>query len=235
LPFVEVDLGTQGLLPAYVAGAEGAASRPAVVILQEIFGINANMRSVADNYAARDFVAIVPDLFWRQEKGLQLDPSVPEDRDRATTLMKGLDIELAVQDALAAVDYLRTDQHVSGGIAAVGYCLGGKLAYLLAMQPGVDAAVSYYGVGIHGALEQRHQLKHPLLLHIAAEDALCPPEAQAAIKNALSDIEGVTIMEHPRVGHAFARRGGQSFDASAAARADQATAAFLERTLKGRQ
>jgi hypothetical protein len=215
LPFVEVDLGTQGLLPAYVAGAEGAASRPAVVILQEIFGINANMRSVADNYAARDFVAIVPDLFWRQEKGLQLDPSVPEDRDRATTLMKGLDIELAVQDALAAVDYLRTDQHVSGGIAAVGYCLGGKLAYLLAMQPGVDAAWNT----LASAMPLRDAAARVSTRARPREQTKPPPRSSSERSRAVNDVRGakrtktivraVHVHEQLLAGRGLFRRGGR--------------------------
>jgi len=116
----------------------------------------------------------------------------------------------------------------AGKLGAVGYCLGGKLAYLLAMRSGIDAAVSYYGVGIHGALDQASRLKCRILLHIAVKDQLCPPQAQAAIKQALTPFGNrVSIMDYPEAGHAFARRGGASYDEAAARRADEATHQFL--------
>lgn len=113
----------------------------------------------------------------------------------------------------------------------MGYCLGGKLAYLLANRPGIEAAVSYYGVAIQDALGNATDVRCPLLLHIAQEDHLCPPAAQTAIKDALGSLNGVQVMVHPGVGHAFARKGGASFDPVAAKRANGATAAFLTRTL----
>jgi carboxymethylenebutenolidase len=198
-----------------------------VVVLQEIFGINANIRGIADQFAAAGYHAIAADLFWRQEHGVELDPGSESDRGRATELLKGLDQPLAVQDALAAAEYLRAQPGANGRIGAVGYCLGGKLAYLMAMQPGVDAAVSYYGVAIQAALDAMHRVRCPLLLHLAVEDHLCPPEAQAAIEAAAASHDLVTVMRYPGVGHAFARRGGSGFDAASAERADAATFALL--------
>lgn len=228
---ITVDLGSGSAMPAYLAPAAGDTRRGGVVVLQEIFGVNANMRAVADDFAARGYDAIVPDLFWRQEPGVQLNPASEEDRARATELMKGLDQGLAVEDALAAARHLRTLEGATGKVGAVGYCLGGKLAYLLAARPGIDGAVSYYGVAIQGALELAGALKAPLLLHIAAEDHLCPPEAQAAIHETLGSRGDVTIMDYPGVGHAFARRGGGTYNEAAATRADGATEAFLTKAL----
>ena len=213
---------------AYLA-VPSAPSGQAVILLQEIFGINANMRGIADEYAAAGYIAIAPDLFWRQRPGVQLDPNKPEDRETATTLMKGLDQIRAVDDALLAAAHVRSLPAFTGKMGAVGYCLGGKLAYLLAMRPGIDAAVSYYGVGIHGALDQASRLKCPILLHIAGKDQLCPPEAQAAIKQALTPLGNrVSIMDYPNCGHAFGRRGGAGYDETAARRADEATHRFLD-------
>jgi carboxymethylenebutenolidase len=212
---------------AYLA-VSSAPSGQAVVLLQEIFGINANMRAIAAEYAAAGYIAIVPDLFWRQQPGVQLDPNKPEDRETATILMKGLDQTRALDDALLAAAHVRSLPAFTGKMGAVGYCLGGKLAYLLAMRAGIDAAVSYYGVGIQAALDQASRLQCRILLHIAGKDPLCPPEAQAAIKQALTPLGNrVSIMDYPECGHAFARRGGAGYDETAARRADEATHQFL--------
>lgn len=212
---------------AYLA-VPNVPSGQAVILLQEIFGINANMRAIADEYAAEGYLAIAPDLFWRQRPGVQLDPNKPEDRETAMSLMNGLDQTRAVDDALLAAAHVRSLPAFAGNIGAVGYCLGGKLAYLLAMRSGIDAAVSYYGVGIHAALDQASKLQCRILLHIAGKDQLCPPQAQAAIKQALTPWGSrVSIMDYPDCGHAFARRGGASYDATAAQRADAATRRFL--------
>lgn len=206
----------------------------AVIILQEIFGINANIRAVADRYAGEGYVAIAPDLFWRQQPGVELDPASAEDRDRATALMKGLDQQLAIKDCLVAADHARSLIGASGKVGAVGYCLGGKLAYLLAMEQGIAAAVSYYGVAIHAALDLAPKLQSPLMLHIANGDQLCPPQAQSAIKEAMQPFgDRVIILEYPDVGHAFARAGSAAYDKASAVRADEATFSFLARELRG--
>ena len=204
----------------------------AVVVLQEIFGLNANIRRVVDRLAKDGYIAIAPDLFWRQEPGVQLDPSSEADRLRATALLKGLDQPLAVEDALAAADHVRQLAGATGKVGAVGYCLGGKLAYLLAMRPGIDASVSYYGVAIQAALDQIGKVRCKLLLHIAEQDHLCPGEAQAAIAAAAAPhADLISVMNYPGVGHAFARQGGATFDALSAERADKATLALLRTQL----
>jgi len=216
---------------AYLAVPTGPTAK-AVVLLQEIFGVNANIRGIADEYAAKGYLAIAPDLFWRQRSDVQLDPGKAEDRDTAMKLMGGLDQTLAVEDALLAAAHVRSRPGFAGKVGAVGYCLGGKLAYLLATRSGIAAAVSYYGVGIQGALDQASHLQSRILLHVGVKDPLCPPEAQAAIKQALAPLgERVKIMEYPEAGHAFARRGGSTYDATAAQRADEATYQFLAKEL----
>jgi carboxymethylenebutenolidase len=230
---ISLAASTGGDFAAYLALPERPVA-PAIVILQEIFGINANIRGVADSFAAAGYIAIAPDLFWRQEPNVELDPAKPEDRERATGLLKGLDAGLAVADALAAAAYVRKMPRASGKIGAVGYCLGGKLAYLLATHAEIDAAVSYYGVAIQAALDQVSNLKASLLLHIAGDDHLCPPEAQAEIHKAMAgQASKVTVIDYPDAGHAFARRGGASHNAAAAAKADRATLDFLASELGG--
>ncbi|WP_324698859.1 dienelactone hydrolase family protein [Novosphingobium sp. RL4] len=220
-----------GSFTAYLA----RPSKPngaAVVVLQEIFGINANIRGIADDFADEGFVAIAPDLFWRQEPNVELNPASESDRERATALLKGLDQQAAVADALVAASYARELPEVTGKVGAVGYCLGGKLAFLLAGEPGIDAAVSYYGVMIQAALDRVPAVRAKLLLHIAEDDHLCPPEAQQAIRVAAdAAADRIEIMSYPGVGHAFARRDSQPFNASAAERADAATLALLRSEL----
>ena len=224
---IEIDLPSGESMPAYYASPEGEP-KAGIVVLQEIFGLNANMRAIVDDYASRGYAAIAPDLFWRQERGVQLDAASESDRDRATAFMKGLDQPLALTDALAAAAYLRAVNAGLGKVGAVGYCLGGKLAYQLATKQGIDAAASYYGVAIQSVLGQATELQAPLLLHIAMNDHLCPPEAQQAIHAALDGKPDVKLMDYQGVGHAFARRGGGAYDAASAERADKATAAFFE-------
>ena len=224
---ITVDLPSGDHMSAYLARPDGPSSDMGLVLLQEIFGANANMRGMADRHAANGITAIVPDLYWRQERDVDLNPAKQADVDRGMALMKGMDQDQAAQDALAAADHLR---RLDGGptrIGAIGYCIGGKLAYLVSMQSGVEAAVSYYGIAIYAALDKAAEARMPLLLHIAEDDKLCPPDAQAEIKAAFEAMPNVEIMTYPGVGHAFARRGGDAYDATAAERADKATADFL--------
>src|ERR1700723_3332451 len=143
------DAGTMGCYMAVPRQPNGSA----LVVVQEIFGVNAYIRSVADSFADAGFIATAPDLFGRQTPGVQLNASSQSDRERATALMKGLDTNLAVADARAALVFAQGQLNESARLFAVGYCLGGKIAFLLATRGAVDAAVSYYGVGIHNVLE----------------------------------------------------------------------------------
>jgi carboxymethylenebutenolidase len=202
------------------------------VVLQEIFGVNANIRAIADEWAAAGYLAIAPDLVARQEPGVQLNPASEADRERATKLLKGLDEGLAVEDAKAALDFASDAAGGSALCAAVGYCLGGKIAFLLAARYKVSAAVSYYGVGIQSALDEAPNIAGALLLHIAEEDHLCPPDAQARIVEAIRPLGGrARARIFAGVGHAFARKGGPNFDAPSASAADETTRRFVAEEL----
>lgn len=225
---IQVSSADGGEFSAYLA-VPGTPNGSVLVVLQEIFGVNVNIRGIVDGFAADGYVAIAPDLFWRQESGVQLDPSSEADRNKAMLLNSKLDQNLAVVDAAASVDAARSYGSASAGAVAVGYCLGGKLAYLMAARGRVKTAVSYYGVGIQGALDEAANIQGRVLLHIAEKDTLCPPEAQQKIRAALSQLDsrGV-VVTHPDVGHAFARSGAASFSAQATARANALTREFLE-------
>ena len=217
---------------AYLALPPGK-SGPGIVLLQEIFGINEVMRSIADWYAQRGFVVICPDLFWRQERGVQLTDQSEAEWKRAFELYQGLDEAKAIEDAASAMAYLRAHPACSGKVGAVGFCLGGKLAYLLAVRHAPDSSVGYYGVGIENALGEAEKLRNPLMLHIAKKDQFCPPEAQASIHNALDNNPLVTLHDYDGQDHAFARAGGAHFDAASAELANLRTLEFFARHLSG--
>lgn len=218
----------EGSFGAYLS-APAQPNGVAVVVLQEIFGVNANIRQIADEFAEAGFVAVAPDLYWRQEAGIQLDPGSDEGRTRAMDLMKSLDRDQAVADGIASLAAAR--QRIAGVVksAAVGYCFGGGVAYLMAVRGAVDAGIAYYGTGLHTLLDEASNLPAQLLLHIAEQDHLCPPEAQKAIVDALAPLgERAMVVIHEGVGHAFARRGGATFDDAAAERANGLTMDLLQ-------
>jgi carboxymethylenebutenolidase len=203
---------------------------PGIVVLQEIYGVNGQMRGVADWYAAHGFVALVPDLFWRIERGVELSEN---DRNKAFELYQKIDEDKAVEDSAAAVESLRRDSACNGRVGAVGFCMGGNLAYLLSTRFKPDCAVGYYGVSIEKSLDEADNLSGPLMLHIAQDDQFCPPEAQAQIHAVLDGNPLVTIHDYAGVGHAFGRPSGEHYNAAAAELANLRSLEFFVNHLAG--
>lgn len=219
-----------GEFDAYIARPAGGYG-PGIVVLQEIFGVNEFLRDVCDWYAARGFVAICPDLFWRQEPGVELTDQTDAGWQKAFQLYQGLDEAKAVEDAAAAVAFLRRDASCNGRVGAVGFCLGGNLAWLLSARFKPDCAVGYYGVGIEKTLDEAGNLSSSLMLHIAGQDQYCPPAAQKQIHEVLDPNPLVTIHDYPEQDHAFGRPGGEHYDAKAAELANLRTLEFFVRNL----
>lgn len=219
---------SDGSFGAYVARPDGEAKAPAVVVLQEIFGINKTMREVTEGLAGQGYVAICPDLFWRIEPGIDI---TDKQMDEAFALYGKFDVAKGIADVQTTIDYIRKDPQVTGKVGAVGFCLGGLLAYLTALRTNVDAAVGYYGVGIETQLDDAATLKTPLMLHIAEEDGFVPKAAQAQVKAALGDKPNVEIHSYPGRDHAFTRLGGDHYHAEDAATAGQRTLAFFKKTI----
>ena len=217
---------------AYVALPAGGYG-PGIVVLQEIFGVNQSMRDVCDWYAAHGFVAICPDLFWRQEPGVNMTDQTEAEWQKAFALYQGLDEARAVEDSAAALQFLRTHPACDGRVGAVGFCLGGNLAWLLSARFTPDCAVGYYGVSIEKSLHEAGNLSSPLMLHIAGRDKYCPPEAQQQIHQTLDSNPLVTICDYPEQDHAFGRPGGEHYDANAAELAHLRTLEFFIRHLAG--
>jgi carboxymethylenebutenolidase len=221
-----------GEFAAYLA-VPASGKGPGIVLVQEIFGVNDVMRDIADHYARLGFVVLCPDLFWRQQPGIQLTDQTDAEWQRAFELYKGLDEAKAVEDTAAAMKVLRAHTACTGKVGSVGFCLGGKLSYLLAVRYDPDCAVGYYGVGIENALDEAGNLHSPLMLHIAGKDQYCSPEAQAKIHAALDANPLVTLHDYPQEDHAFARVGGAHYSVSSAELANLRSLEFFVRHLIG--
>jgi carboxymethylenebutenolidase len=221
-----------GEFHAYL-GLPASGYGPGIVVLQEIFGVNKYMRDVCDWYAAHGFVAICPDLFWRQERGVDMTEQSEAEWQKAFALYQGLDQAKAVEDSAAAMEFLRQHPACNGRVGAVGFCLGGNLAWLLSLRFKPDCAAGYYGVGIEKSLNEAPNLSSPLMLHIAGQDKFCPPEAQQQIHAALDSNPLVTIHDYPQQNHAFGRPGGEHYDSKAAELAHLRTLEFFVRNLAG--
>lgn len=215
---------------AYLAEPK-ARPAGAVVVIQEIFGVNAAMRATCDWLAAMGFLAVCPDLFWRIEPRIDITDRTQAEWDKAFALFKAFDQEAGINDLKATLTAARKLPGADGRAGTLGFCLGGRLAFMMAARSDADVNVSYYGVGLEGLLAEVPAVKAPLLLHIAAQDKFVPPEAQAAIVAGVAANPNVAAHVYPGVDHAFARIDGMHFDARAAAIANGRTADLLARTL----
>lgn len=220
-----------GDFSAYVARPQAAAEAPAVVVIQEIFGVNQVMRDICDGLAGQGFVAVCPDLFWRIEPGIDITDQSEAEWKRAFELYNAFDVDNGVADIAATVAAVRDLPGVTGKVGAVGFCLGGLLAFLTATRTDVDAAVAYYGVGIEKYVAEAEKLAKPLLIHIAEEDQFVPKEAQKVILAALKDHPQIQIHTYPGRDHAFARVGGAHYDAADAAKAGGRSLTFFQSNL----
>lgn len=230
MPDIKIAARDGGSFTGYLA--KPASGRgPGIVVIQEIFGVNQVMRAITDGMAKQGYVALCPDIFWRQEPGIQITDKTDAEWKRAFALFSGFDVEKGIDDLKATLDHLRKIDGCTGKAGTMGFCLGGKLAYLMATRSSADCNVSYYGVGIEGLLGEAGKIAKPLLMHVAELDQFVPPEAQKKIKDGLQGNKHVAIHSYPGVNHAFARIGGQHWNAAAAAQANQRTAEFLKKNL----
>ena len=227
--YIDITAADGGTFKAYVAVPRGGKG-PGIVLCQEIFGVNGFIREVADYYAEEGYTVVAPDLFWRIQPGIELGYT-EQDWQRAFELFQRFDTDLGMEDISATVRAMRELPQVAGRIGALGFCLGGRLAYLAAARSGVDCAVGYYGVSIDQYLGEAARIRVPVALHFAAEDKYAPPETVERIRAALADREGVEIHVYPGVDHAFARTGGMHYHKPSALMAHHRSIALFRRAM----
>ena len=222
-------LDGEGEFAAYIARPEGTP-RAAIIVIQEIFGVNAGIRDKCDSLAREGYLALAPDLFWRLEPGVELDPDVPEQFQRALDLMGRFDQDQGVMDLEATIRHAREAEGCTK-VGVVGYCLGGRLAFMVAARTDADASVGYYAVGIDNLLREKHAIARPLMLHIAGNDGFVDEATQRIMHEGLDDHPRVVLHDYPGEDHGFATQFGARRSEQAARLADERTAAFFDEHL----
>ncbi|MNK80902.1 Carboxymethylenebutenolidase [compost metagenome] len=217
---------TGGSFNAYVARPQKLPA-PAIVVIHEVFGVNADMRQTCDELAAQGYLAVCPDLFWRIAPGLDLSDRTQAELAQAQVLYNAFDLDAGVSDIAATVQAARAMPEVTGKIGVVGYCLGGLLAFLTAARARPDATVAYYPGNADKHVREADRIANPLIVHLAQKDEYIPADAQRQIASALNGQPQVQVYSYPGCGHAFARHRGTAYNAEAAALANRRTADFL--------
>ena len=228
--WIEIDaLDGEGRFAAWVARPDRPA-KAAIVVIQEIFGVNPGIRRKADDWAAKGYLAIAPDMFWRFAPRFEADPDVKEELDHAMEIRGQFDLDASAKDIEVAIRYARAQGAAKVGV--VGFCAGGSVAYLAATRSDADASVGYYGRQIADYLGEAHAIARPLLLHFGEADPSIPVELRDTVRAALGDNPRVTIHDYEGAGHGFAATFGHRRNEKAAALADERTEEFFAEYLK---
>ena len=221
--------GSAGNIDAYLA-LPPAGRGPGLLLLQEIFGVNEHIRAVAEQYALDGFVVLAPDVFWQQQRRLDIGYT-PDDIQRGRALAMAADKQALQRDLADAVRWLRARPEVQGrGLGAFGYCMGGRLAYVAAATAGVDAAVAYYGGGIQDMLDLAPQVRCPMQFHYGALDANIPLTAVDKVRSAMQG-HSAEVFVYDTADHGFNCWARGSYHAPSAALAHGRTLQFLASTL----
>jgi carboxymethylenebutenolidase len=223
--------GHDGAFRAYIGRPE-ALPAPAVVVLQELFGVNADIREKCDEMAEHGFIGVAPELYWRQEKGVDLSVRSEPDWQHGLRLNQAYDRDAGAMDIKDTAETVADLPECTGKVAVLGYCIGGLMTFLTAVRYGVDAAVAYHGGDTERYLSEVDGLHAPLLMHLGEEDEFISKSAQAQIKAALAGKPNATIYSYPGQWHAFTRINGAHYNAAAAALANGRTNDFLNQQLR---
>ncbi|HUB46593.1 MAG TPA: dienelactone hydrolase family protein [Acetobacteraceae bacterium] len=202
-----------------------------VVLIQEIFGVNQAMRDAAAWVADMGFIAVCPDLFWRIEPGIDITDKSDAEWKKAFELFNKFDQAKGIEDLQATVAAARKLSGANGKVATMGYCLGGRLAFMMAEQSDADVNISYYGVGLDNLLGDLNKVTKPLLVHIADKDEFFPPEGRAKVVEATKGSKLIHSHVYPNADHAFARVNGVHWDGRSAAIANGRSAEALAAAL----
>jgi carboxymethylenebutenolidase len=223
--------GQDGAFNAYIARPK-ILPAATVVVLQELFGVNADIRKTCDELAEQGFVAVAPDLFWRQEPGIDLNVTSEADWQHGLRLYQAYDRDAGVRDIQDTLQAVAKLPECTGKIGVQGYCLGALMTFLTAVRAQVNAAVAYHGADTEKYLGEIQNLHAPLLMHLGEEDEFISKPAQAQIKAALAGKANATVYSYPGQHHAFARHNGTHYNAAAEALANGRTSEFLQRELR---
>jgi carboxymethylenebutenolidase len=219
-----------GEFSAYLA-KPAKTPAPAVVVLHEVFGVNEDIRQTCRELAEAGFIAVAPELFWRQERGVDLNTWSEEEWKKGLALYTAYDRDTGVRDILATVRAAEQLEGATSKVGVMGFCLGGLMSYLTAARHDPDAAVAYHGGDTESYLDEAHSIAAPLLMHLAEEDEYISKDAQRRIRAALTDVPSAKVYSYPGQNHAFARHTGVHYNAKAAALANGRTVAFLKEHL----
>lgn len=223
-----------GSIPAYVAKPSGTP-RGAIIVIQEIFGVNPGIVKKCEDWASKGYLAVAPDVFWRQKPGVELDSDIPEQFQEGVGYMMKHDFDLGIQDVEATIHWIRRAEEKGGAgvpkVGLVGFCMGGKIAYMTATRTDADASVGYYGVGIDQMLNESHAIAKALLLHVPTADGFVPPEAQKKMHEGLDNNPHVTLYDYEGLDHGFAAEHGVRRNEEAARLADKRTEEFFAQHL----
>jgi carboxymethylenebutenolidase len=222
--------GRGGTFGAYIA-RPNTARAPAVVVLHEVFGINADIRAKCAELAALGFIGVAPELYWREERGVDLSVRSEPDWEHGLRLNQAYDRDAGAKDIKDTVDTVTRLPECTGKVAVLGYCIGGLMTFLTAVRYEVDAAVAYHGGDTEKYLGEVGGLRAPLLMHLGEEDEFISKSAQAQIKAALATKSNATVYSYPGQWHAFTRLNGTHYNAEAAALANERTSKFLQKQL----
>ena len=228
--YIKVPMRNGGEMGAYVAYPDTTPAG-SVIAVMEIWGVNDTMRHHAKEYAEAGYICLVPDLFWRQEAGVELSDRNPADVEKAFDLYYGFDYDLGVEDMEDVEAYLRSLPESNGKVGAVGYCLGGKLCYMMCCRTEIDCAVAYYGTYIEHNIREVGNLHRPFMLHMAMKDRWVQAEVNELLLRKLSPNPLVEIHQYPGADHAFARHGGLTYSKPEADKALALSVEFFDRHL----
>jgi len=229
MTYVNINAEENGSFQAYFASADGKA--PGLILIQEIFGVNKVMRDLADWYSSLGYHVLCPDIFWRIEPGVDITDQTKDEWNKAFDLFGKFDVDQGIKDLISSLNHLRSLDNCNGKVGTVGYCLGGKLSYLMSSRSNADCNVSYYGVGLEGLLNESENIKTPYLSHVAEKDSFVPKDAQQKIFSSLSTNDFCDLYIYPGQEHAFARIGGEHYNEDAANLANGRTKTFFEQHL----
>lgn len=205
---------------------------PGVIVIQEIFGVNQWLRNICDMLASHGYHALAPDLFWRLQPGIQLDPTNESDFSKGLELYGNFNVNQSIKDIQSSINWIRNLNECTGNVGSIGYCLGGMLTYLTASRTDINASSGYYGVGIEGLLKEESNIKTPTLLHFAEQDGFVPKETAQKICDKFEKNNNITTFIYPNCDHGFARDTDPShYNENAANMANTRTLDLFQKTL----